>query len=442
VRKRGEVIGAIDFGSREIRVLIARKDDDGTIQIIGHGAEPSRGCISQGVIQDLTATQLALKKALAAAEKEAQIQLKSVFCSIDGRNVETSIREGNVELPNQIVEPANMNEALNIASHDILAPGKRVSSSVTAQEWYVDDLRVMDPIGIRGHVLKTRVHFTLIPSVIIDNLDTCVRSQGLTIEDVVFTPLASAQGCVTPEEMELGVAVLDMGRSTTDLAVYRDHRILGTQCFEWGGFYLTRDVAARFHITFEEADELIMSYGISEELLEANGATSEEQDNPAYRSPVVHGAVGVRKDDDDVPVKLKTNVAGTPSIVGRREVEMTIYERAGELLTKVRQYLQARGLMKHLVCGVVLTGGASEIKNHVELVRSVLKLSARKGVPNKVENSPQAVCSPTYSAAIGLVHHAFVYRAAARSGRIDSDGPGIPVMRRMWKFVSRYVLPR
>jgi len=141
-------------------------------------------------------------------------------------------------------------------------------------------------------------------------------------------------------------------------------------------------------------------------------------------------------------VKLKTNVAGTPSIVGRREVEMTIYERAGELLTKVRQYLQARGLMKHLVCGVVLTGGASEIKNHVELVRSVLKLSARKGVPNKVENSPQAVCSPTYSAAIGLVHHAFVYRAAARSGRIDSDGPGIPAMRRMWKFVSRYVLPR
>lgn len=431
--RKGEVVGVVDFGSREIRVLIARKDEDGTVLVLGHGAEPARGCISQGVIQDLNATQVALKKALASAEKEAQISLKSIFCTINGKNVETFIREGNVELPRQVVELTNMNEALSIASHDILSPGKRVTSSVTAQEWYVDDLRVMEPVGIRGQVLKTRVHFTLIPSVIIDNLDACIKSQGLGVEDLIFTPLASAQGCLTPEEMELGVAVLDMGRSSTGLAVYRDHRILGTQCFDWGGFYLTRDVAARFHITFEEADELIMMYGISSALLESEAREEGFQLEP--KAPAEH-------DDHTVPVKLKTNVSGSPSIVSRKEVESIIFDRAGELLTKVRQYLQARGLMKHLVCGVVLTGGASEIKSHVDLVKATLKVSSRKGVPHRVENGPPAVFLPTYSAAIGAVHHAFAYRAAARSGRIDADGPGAPATRRVLKFVSKYLLPR
>lgn len=424
MRRKGEIVGVIDFGSREIRVLIAHMDTDGTIRIIGHGAEPSKACISQGVVQDLNATQMTLKKALAAAEHEAQVTLKSVFCSINGKNVDTFIREGNVKLESQVVEAAQMNEALNIASHDILAPGKRVTSSVTAQEWYVDDLRVMDPIGIRGQVLKTRVHFTLIPSVIIDNIAACINSQGLALEDFIFTPLASAQGCLTPEEMELGVGVLDMGRSITGLAVFREYRILGTQCFEWGGYHLTRDLSAGLHISFEEADELIMSYGVSDELM----ATDSGDDKPA-------GASG---GNPGTPIKLKTNVPGAPSIVTRSEVEAIIFDRAKELMTKVRQYLQARGLIKNLVCGIVLTGGASEIKNHVELAKTALQVSARKGVPNKIEMAPAAVRTAAWSAAVGVVQHAFVYRAAARSGRIDTDGPGAPWIRRVWKDAKKY----
>ena len=429
MHRKGEIVGVVDFGSRVIRVLVARQDDDGTIRIVGHGTERARGCISQGVIQDLNATQVALKKALAAAEKESQFQLKSVFCAISGKNVDTFIREGNVKLDRQVVELAHMKKALGIAANDILAPGKRVLSSVTSREWYVDDLRVMDPVGIRGQILKTRVHFALVPAVIIDNLVTCVKSQRLTLEDLVFTPLASAQGCLTPEEMELGVAVLDMGRSTADLAVYRDHRILGSNCFEWGGFYLTRDVAARFHIAFEEADELILSYGISDELLKADP-------NEDMTSRLAD------RDEPEMPVKLKTNVTGSPAIVDRAEVELIIYQRARELLTKVRQYLEARGLMKHVVCGVVMTGGASVIKNHVQLANAVLRISSRQGTPGNVENSIQAVGAPTYAAAVGLVRHAFAHRAAVRGGQVDAEGPGAPVWRRAWRFVNQFLLPR
>ena len=346
--KKGEIVGVVDFGSREIRVLIARRSEDGTVQIIGHGTEPSRGCISQGVLQDLSAAQMALKRAMTAAEKEAQVTLDALFCAINGKNIETFICEGNVRLDGGVVANHHLREAVDIASREILAPGKRLTSSVTAQEWYVDELPVSEPIGIHGQVLKARVHFARVPSVIMDNLVNCVESQHRRLEDFIFTPLASAQGCLTHEEMDLGVAVIDLGRSTTGLAVYRHHRILGTQCFEWGGYQITRDVAACLHITFEEADDLIMSYGISRERMDADAA-------PEKGGAETSGA----PDLAGTPVKLKTAVHGAPTVVDRQEIETIIHARAKELLTKVRQYLHVRGLAKNLVCGLVLTGGGA-----------------------------------------------------------------------------------
>lgn len=201
---RSEIVGAVDFGSREVRVVIARKDEDGTVQIIGHGTAPGRGCVSQGVIQDLQAAKLALKRALVEAERGARIKVMSLFCGINGRNVETFLREGHVKLDQEIVEQSHMDDALDIASRDVLEAGKRIVSSVAAQEWYVDDLRVIDPVGITGHVLKTRIHFARIPAVIEDNIVRCVESQRRELEDIIFMPLASSLGCLTPEDRELG----------------------------------------------------------------------------------------------------------------------------------------------------------------------------------------------------------------------------------------------
>ncbi len=444
MRRKEEIVGVVDFGSREVRVLVARKDHEGMIQVIGHGAEPSRGCISQGVIQDLNSARTVLKKALDAAEKEAQVNVSSLFCAINGRNVETFICEGNVKLDRGVVEIPHLREAIDIASREILAPGKYVTTSITAQEWYVDELPVMDPLGIHGQVLKTRVHFARIPSVITDNLVNCVESLGRRLEDLIFTPLASAQGCLTPEEMEIGVAALDMGRTTTGLAVYRNYRILGSQCFEWGGYHITRDLAAGLHISFEEADDLIMSYGISQERIDATvcrgltnrDARDEEEDELTLsrdNPPVLPADTRAR-----TPVKLKTAVQGAPSVVDRGEIEMIIHARAKELLTRVRQYLQSRGLAKNLVCGVVLTGGMTEIRNATELAQTVFQVPCRKGIPSAVDILPQTVRGPAYAAAVGVVRHAFIYREAARTGRIDAEA-GTSIIRSIWNWLTKYL---
>lgn len=429
--KRGEIIGAVDFGSRDVRVLIARRDYDGSLHVLGHGTAPGKGCVSQGVIQDLNAARIALKQALAHAEKEARVKTSSLFCGVNGRNVETFIREGNVKLEKEVVEYRHMEEALDIASRDILSPGRHVVSSITSQEWYVDELRVIDPVGIRGGVLKARVHFARMPAAIEENLATCIESLNRELEDVVFLPLASALGCLTMEDMELGVGVMDMGRSTTGLAVYRDYRILGASCFEWGGYHITRDVAAGLQVSFEEAQELILEYGVSETLVRRY---DEDEGPEEKRRP------GITLEEPRSPLKLKSAVHGAPTIVERHELDMIIFERSKELMVKVRQHLQARGLMKHLVRGMVLTGGAGAIRNQAALAEAVFQVPARMGLPEGIPGLPGPVNAPEFSAVVGVLRHGAAFRAAARNGRLYARGPLGALWRRVKNAVARYFI--
>ena len=427
--RKGEIVGAVDFGSREVRVVVALEGNDGSVQILGHGVAQGRGCVSQGLIQDLNAAQRALKQALSAAEKEAGVKLPALFCGLSGTNVESFIREGNVKLDREVVEMAHLEEALDLASRDILAPGKHVVSSVTSQEWYVDDLRVSDPVGIRGSVLKTRVHFAQIPSVIEDNIITCIESQGRELEDLVFLPIAAALGCLTPEDKELGVAVLDMGRSTTSLAMYRDRRILCTQCFDWGGFHITRDVAAGLQVSFEEADELVLEYGLSEALIQRE------------LSP---GKLGSAVPDDNTKgrsaqIKLKSSVHGAPTVVDRDELEMIIFERSRELLNKVHQYINSRGMSKHLVRGIILTGGAASIRNQVALAEAVFQVPARQGRPDGLDVSPQPVQHTAFTSVVGVARHGFEFRSAVRHGRVKMQrGPVGAFFQAIGGFFGKY----
>ncbi len=429
--KRGEIIGAVDFGSRDVRVLIARRDYDGSLHVLGHGTAPGKGCVSQGVIQDLNAAQIALKQALGRAEKESRVKTMSLFCGVNGRNVETFIREGNVKLEKEVVEYRHMEEALDIASRDILSPGRHVVSSITSQEWYVDELRVIDPIGIRGGVLKARVHFARMPAAIEENLATCIESLNRELEDVVFLPLASALGCLTMEDMELGVGVMDMGRSTTGVAVYRDYRILGASCFEWGGYHITRDVAAGLQVSFEEAQDLILEYGVSETLVRRYDDDEGAEDR---------GRSGITLEEPRSPLKLKSAVHGAPSIVERNELDMIIFERSRELMTKVRQHLQSRGLMKHLVRGMVLTGGASTIRNQAALAEAVFQVPARMGLPEGIPGLPGPINSAEFSAVVGVLRHGAAYRTAAQNGRMHARGPLAALWRRVRNAVARYFI--
>jgi len=219
--------------------------------------------------------------------------------------------------------------------------------------------------------------------------------------------------------------VLDIGHTTTGLVIYRDRRILATQTFEWGGFHITRDVAAGLQVSFEEAVELVMLYGVSERLIPAKddtlpGAAPPEEERSAH-------------------IKLKSVVRGAPSIVERRELDMIIFERSQELMTKVRQYLHARGLAKHLIRGVVLTGGTAMIRNQAALAESVFQAPARVGLPEGINILPQPVNTPEFAPALGIIRHAFEYRSARRSGRIEiTRGLAGTLLYKLWTAFRKY----
>jgi cell division protein FtsA len=261
------------------------------------------------------------------------------------------------------------------------------------------------------------------PAAIEDNLIHCIESQRRELEDIVFLPLAVSLGCLTPEDTELGVAVLDMGRSTTGLAVHRDRRILGTQCFDWGGYHMTRDVAAGLNVSFDEADELVMEYGISDNAVAGNNAVDTRHSGTPRQQ---------------AEIKLKSVVHGAPAIVPRAELDLIIHERAVEMLTKVRQHLASRGLAKHLVRGVVLTGGAARVKNFARLASQVFDAPCRVGVPEGVEAMPPEVLAPDFSGAVGIVRHGFDFRTAARNGRVEPRGAVAVGAKRIGRAFRKY----
>lgn len=398
---RSELIGAVDFGARAIRVVIGRMEADGTLRVLGHGAAEERGCVSQGVIQDLSAAQRAFGHALRQAEKEARGAATGLFCGVQGRNVETHIREAAVSIEDGVVTEAEIEAVRDKAVKDLEDANARLLSAITSEEWYVNDLRVRNPIGLRGHHLKTRIHVALLPTVIEENLVACIDSFKREVEDVVFVPMAAALGVMEPEDMELGVAVIDLGCRNTGLAVYRDYRIMGTHCFEWGGYHITRDVAAGLHVGFDEADDLILEYGVSDEQL------AEFVETEAKVRSVL--------DEKNRParIKLKTAVPEAPDIVDREDLESIVAQRSAEMLEQVRKHLAAKGLLKHLVRGVILTGGGGTIKNMPQLAETIFQAPCRRGLPTGMDIVPHAVRHAEFAPAVGILRHGFEYRRAA-----------------------------
>jgi cell division protein FtsA len=225
-----------------------------------------------------------------------------------------------------------------------------------------------------------------------------------------------------------------MGRTTAGLAVYRDGRLLDTRCFPWGSYQITRDVAAGLRISFEEADELVLQYGIALELIEED--FGQENDGAAEEEAGDSEAGGR---GESPGLKLRSAVPGAPSIAVRREFDTIVYDRAKELMTMVRQHIKSQDLSRSLIRGVVLTGGASAIQHYDRLAEAVFQTPCRLGRPLPAPGYP-SLNDPSLSAAAGLLRHAFEHRAAVREGRLG-DSSALPKwMQRLGGVFRRFFL--
>jgi cell division ATPase FtsA len=187
-------------------------------------------------------------------------------------------------------------------------------------------------------------------------------------------------------------------------------------------------------VSFEEAQELVLEYGINEDMIR----TVAREGEGGTESPKGPGASPGAAKPSEASIKLKSAVRGAPSTVDRHVLEQIVFERSQELMTMVRQYLHSRGLAKHLVRGMVLTGGAASIKNQAALADAVFQVPARVGLPEGLAGMPSPVNAPEFSAVVGVAKHGAHYRNAVRSGRVHGRGGGGRFWKWLWDTIRRY----
>ena len=427
--RKGELIAAVDFGSRAIRVVITRRTPDGQTRILGYGVEQTKGCIRFGAVQDLNAATQAFRSALASAKKMAGTNIFALYCGIHGPKIKAGVTEGRVPIENKIIKPEHLETARENAATASIDSDARPVSAIMSEEWTVDGVRVVDPIGMHGMVLKGRLHFAQLPKFIENNLRACVEAQGLVIEEFVFMPLAAASGCLTCEDMQLGAAVVDLGAAAAGIAVYVNDGIATAMAHNWGSGHIINDVAAGLKVSFEEAAELVLEYGISDHRMQLMSRSTARPDPERKTANASQNA----------PIKLTRTVTGAPATVPRSELDAIIFERSNELADKVYHFLKEQQLLDRLARGIVLTGGGAAIHNQDTLFGIKCEMPVRVGLPIGFDDLPESLDLPEWAPVMGIIKYAIAHRKAIEKGHITASyNNSNSLFARVRRFMEKY----
>jgi len=371
--KKKDLIVGLDIGTSKICAIVG-KVKEGKLDILGAGVVQSEGVI-KGVIVNIAQVSACIKKVIRIAELDAGRRIDKLWVSIAGSHIEGKDNQGFVLITGQdrIITGKDVEEALRRASSIVLPAGREIIH-ILPQDYIVDGQNgIKDPVGSRGAQLQAKVHLVIAPSSCCENIDASVRDAGYEVEGLVLQPLASGVSTLLPEEEDLGVALLDIGGGTTDLAVFLKEGLRFTRIFAVGGDHLTNDIAVGLHTTRENAEKIKLDYGV---------ASVDLIDRDEYLE--VEGVAGRGR------YKVKKSV-----------VAHIIQLRIEELFELVDLELRSSGYKGLITSGVVLTGGSSLLPGIDKKAEEKLKLPVRVGYPRI--SSPEKLLSPVYATGIGLL---------------------------------------
>jgi len=380
------VVG-LDPGTYQICVVVAEIVDD-RAEIIGIGSAASSG-IRKGAVVNIDETVESIRRAVDEAELMAGCEISRVMVAVDGSHLRGFNSHGIVAVKNREVSPGDVERVLD-AARAVRLPTDREVLHVLPQEFIVDDQDgIREPVGMAGVRLEARVHIVTGSVTSAQNLMKCCARVGLQATHVFAGCLAAAEGVLTPEERELGVALVDIGAGATDVIVYQGGSVRHTAALALGGDHVTKDIAAGLRTSFAEAEKLKQKHGCA-----VKAAVPREE------------TIEVR------------GVGGRPAcMVPRRVLGKIIEPRLDEIMTLVAEEIARVGCEDGLASGVVLTGGSSIIEGAAALAERVFGAPVRIGNPIQVGGLVDAVNSPMYSTAVGLVLYALKVRQSG-AGRL------------------------
>lgn len=376
--KKDQHVVGVDIGTTKICVIVGTKSEEGMVEIIGMGTSPSKG-LRKGVVVNIDSTVESIKKAVEEAELMAGCEINSVCAGIAGGHIKSLNSRGVVAVKDREVNPGDVERVID-AARAISIPMDREVLHVFPQEFIVDDQDgVKDPIGMSGVRLEAEVHVVTGAVTNIQNVIKSCNRAGLEVKNVILEPFAASLAVLTPEEMEMGVALTDLGGGTTDLAIFLDGSIWHTSVISLGGNNVSNDISVGIRTPISEAERIKIKYGCSK--------------------------TSLVRDDETIEVP---SVGGRPSRVLSRQILSEIIEpRVEELFTLVKREIVKTGYEDMIASGLVLTGGTSIMDGVVEIAEEVMGLPARRGIPQNVSGLVDVVSSPMYAAAVGLVQYGF-----------------------------------
>ncbi len=380
--ERGELIVGLDIGTTKICAVIGEVREN--IDIIGVGTHPSIG-LRKGVVVNIENTVNSIRKAIENAEQMAGCEINTVCVGIAGSHIKGFNSPGIVGIKNREIKQDDIDRVIDAARAVNISQNQDIIH-VLPQEFMVDDQTgIQDPLGMTGVRLVTNVHIVTGASTAVHNLVMCCHRAGLEVADIVLESLASANAVLTPEELELGVALLDIGGGTTDLAIFSGGAIKHTFELGLGGNNLTNDLSVGLRTPLQEAERLKEEYGCA--------LTSMIDSNQNIEVPTV---------GDRNPRKLSRKVMGE-----------ILEPRIEEMLVFINQEMLDSSYKDRINAGVVITGGTAMLGNIVELAEQIFDLPVRIGYPQGIDGLTDIVNTPQYATGAGLV----LYASKNESGR-------------------------
>jgi cell division protein FtsA len=382
--KKPELLVGLDIGTAKVAAVVSELAPSGALTVAGFGAAPSEG-LRRGVVVNMEATVQAIASAVKEAELRAGCEIHSVFASVGGGHIKGFNSHGVVAIKSGEVVPSDVDRVLD-AARAVALPMDQDILHVLPQEFLVDGQDgIREPVGMSGVRLEARVHIISTPIAAAQNVIKCCQRAGLHVVDLVFAPFAAADAVLSPEEKELGVAVIEIGAGTTGLLAFAGGAVQHTAVLAVGGNHVSSDIAAGLRTPFRDAELLKRRFGAA---LAAAVPPAEMVEVPT---------VGGR----------------APRELTRRMLAEIIEPRLDEIFALVQRQLIRCGLDSALTSGIVLTGGSVMMDGVAGLAERVFQLPVRLGAPLGCDGMDQTLAGPAYAAAVGLAR----YAAAPRDRR-------------------------
>ena len=394
-QKQTNLITVLDAGSQKSVVLVAELQD-GVLRYRGHGVEPSLG-MRKGLIADLGPAAEAINRAALTAERINKAGIERCVVGIGGAHVRGLNSRGGISMGNRMREITREEvKAAVDRARSVALPADREVLHLLPQEFIVDDQSgIHDPMGMVGNKLEVNLHLSTCSGAAAQSVITCANRAGLEVEDTMYEGLAAAEAVLSADERELGVCVMDIGASTTELAVFFEGSIAHTAVLPIGGDHFTNDLAVGLHVTVQEAESLKHTYGNCV-------VTSVPQLN-----------------EIEIGGDLSMSAGQPARLVRQRFLAEILEPRARELFTMLRNNLRDGGVLEALGAGLVLTGGGSLLVGLLDNAESLLRVPARIGYPVPLSRMPPELVKPEFSVAIGMLlytHRTQIRRANEEQG--------------------------